>query len=234
MLKRLVIALLGVSLFGILTSDANAGCIPLSNGQLYCAAWITGSEICTVTIKGGGSCTPGVDCPIVTCSVFGRTDVGNGLCPNPDVLDPDCGLAGTAYCINPASKASKAQGNSFTLDQTLTQLLSDTFECSLKGSKCSASTELDITDAECPDCCVNPNWVLLTFTTPDFNASACVCPTGADPVTGACCADSKRNPDGTCVGTVPATCLNENCTVDLTNYKPGTSLTYTCSSLPSS
>jgi hypothetical protein len=231
MIKRLMISLFAMGLIAIAGSEVNAGCTNIGGTQV-CAKWITGSEICAVTMKGGGSCTPGVDCPVVTCSVFGRTDLGDGLC-DPTTLDPECGLAGTSFCVNPDSKATNAQGNSFTLDQNVVQTLSNTFECRLKGSKCSASSaKLDISDAECPECCINPNWLLLTFTTPDFNASACVCPNGAETISGACCADSKRNPDGTCVGTTIApTCINEHCKVDLTTYKPGTTLTYTCNPL---
>src|SRR5262249_23774718 len=119
MFKRLM--LIGLFTMSVVTMSgiaANAGCIPLAGGGQYCASWITGSEICNVQISGLGNCIPDVNCPVVTCSAFGRTPLNN-LC-NPDTLDPvNCGLTGTAFCINPALQAPKTQGNSFTLDTSI-------------------------------------------------------------------------------------------------------------------
>ncbi len=233
MIKRLMISLFAMGLIAIAGSEVNAGCANIG-GTRMCASWITGSEICSVSIQGGGSCTPGVDCPIVTCSVFGTTNLGDGLC-DPNTLDPECGLTGTSFCINPATKASKAQGNSFTLNQSLVQLpLTKTSECQLHGSQCTTSNEVDIADADCPECCANPNWILVTFTSPDFNAEVCGCVNGVDntfETTGQCCADKKRTA-GLCASYTDPTCIAEHCTVNLTGYKPGAHLNYTCTPLP--
>ncbi|MGE0367322.1 MAG: hypothetical protein AB7I96_01030 [Candidatus Dadabacteria bacterium] len=91
-----------------------------AGGTRICACWKTGSEICDVdiTIPGGvTSCTSGVNCPVLTCSVYGTVDVGDGRC-NPKILDPDCGIEGLAFSVNWTTNlltttSSQATNNSY-------------------------------------------------------------------------------------------------------------------------
>jgi hypothetical protein len=57
MYKQLVIGLVVIGALAVWRTDANAGCIPLGDGSLYCASWITGSGDPTglVTQKPNGS-----------------------------------------------------------------------------------------------------------------------------------------------------------------------------------
>lgn len=75
---------------------------PTVGGTRVCSCWKTGSEICDVEVTGLdyiSDCVPGVNCPVVTCSVYGTVDLGDGLC-NPKSLDPDCGIEGISFTLN--------------------------------------------------------------------------------------------------------------------------------------
>src|SRR5688500_13225982 len=98
MLKRTVIAVFSVGVLTMLAGVADAGCIPLSNGTRYCAAWITGSEICQVDIQGRID----TDLPTVRCTASS--------------------VEGTTFCLNPAVKSQKGalQGQAFSLTVPLT------------------------------------------------------------------------------------------------------------------
>lgn len=204
---------------------------PSIGGTRICTCWRTGSEICDSEVTGLGNikdCMPGVNCPVVTCSVFGTVDLGDGSCPDPDVLDPDCGVEGVSYCVNPAGNAKKAQGNPFIFPATLSNF-SDIEKCERNG-KCKNTVEIEPED--CPDCCINPKWDLLTFTASEFNGEVCVCPGGFS-AEGDCCSDGERNIDGSCASISDEVCVVQRCTADLTGYKPGKgSINYDCTELP--
>ncbi len=73
-----------------------------SGGTRLCACWKTGSEICDVdfsTINDVGNCIPGVNCPVLTCSVYGTIDTGDNRC-DPTILDPDCGIEGLVFTMD--------------------------------------------------------------------------------------------------------------------------------------
>src|SRR5687768_6333430 len=79
--SRVFMILLGLSMVATFATDAIAGCITLSGGGRYCAAWITGSEICNLTIQG---LTPDAE-TFVQCTV--------------DVPFGESGIPGTAFCV---------------------------------------------------------------------------------------------------------------------------------------
>ena len=203
---------------------------PIIGGTKICTCWKTGSEICDTEVTGLGNikdCISGVNCPVVTCSVFGTADTGDGLC-DPDVLDPDCGVEGIAFCVNPAGNAKKAQGNPFILQAVLSNS-SNIQKCD-KNGKCRKSIEIE--PENCTDCCINPKWELLTFTASKFNGEVCVCPGGYS-TEGACCEDDQRKIDGSCASTTEEVCVVQQCSADLTGYKPGmSSIDYDCVELP--
>lgn len=202
---------------------------PIIGGTKCCSCWKTGSEICDAEVTGLGNiknCVPGVNCPVVTCSVYGTVDLGDGSC-NPNTLDPDCGIEGIAYCVNPAGNASKAQGNPFTLETVLSG--SASIDKCDKNGKCTRSIEINPDD--CPDCCINPNWQFKTFTATKFNGEVCVCPGGYSE-DGDCCADIERLLDGSCASAGEEVCLAQQCTANLAGYKPGRAIPYDCTDLP--
>jgi hypothetical protein len=102
MFKRLMlIGVLTISLVSISRTEADAGCIDLGNGWLFCADWLVGeSEICRVKIDTRGQgLGAGVE---VTCQVFGT---GGGSSP----------ITGTLFCApstggNDLLAASTASG----------------------------------------------------------------------------------------------------------------------------
>ena len=112
MLERLtLICLFGMILVSALGTEADAARCPAGyrytcptvGGTRCCGCWKTGSEICDIEVTGLGyiqNCVPGVNCPVVTSSVYGTVDLGDGLC-DPDKLDPDCGIEGIAFGLNP-------------------------------------------------------------------------------------------------------------------------------------
>src|SRR5213083_539439 len=150
MFKQVMTALFALSLVAMFWTEANAAtCLKWSTigGTKTCLLWSTGSEVCNAVSTGVGNpkCDPAVEtCPAITCAAFGTVDVGLGC--NPTKLDPNCGIKGIAFCRNPASKSSKAQGQPFTLDTVLTETQNiDT--CDRKG-RCVNTIELDPKD--CP------------------------------------------------------------------------------------
>ncbi len=202
---------------------------PIIGGTKCCTCWRTGSEICDTEVTGLGNiknCIPGVNCPVVTCSVYGTADLGDGSC-NPDTLDPDCGIEGIAYCVNPAGNSSKANGNPFTLETTLSATAS--IDRCDKNGKCQKSIEVNPDD--CPGCCINPNWQFKTFTATKFNGEVCVCPGGYS-TDGECCGDTERLLGGSCATAGEEVCVVQQCTANLDGYKPGRSLPYDCVDLP--
>lgn len=202
---------------------------PIIGGTKCCTCWRTGSEICDTEVTGLGNiknCIPGVNCPVVTCSVYGTADLGDGSC-NPDTLDPDCGIEGIAYCVNPAGNSSKANGNPFTLETTLSATAS--IDRCDKNGKCQKSIEVNPDD--CPGCCINPNWQFKTFTATKFNGEVCVCPGGYS-TDGECCGDTERLLGGSCATAGEEVCVVQQCTANLNGYKPGQSLPYDCVDLP--
>lgn len=237
MLKRVMISLvcvLGISVFPMLETETRAATCPagytykcpLIGGTKCCACWKTGSEICDASVTGLGNindCVPGENCPVVTCSVFGTVDLGDGLC-DPNTLDPDCGIAGVSFCNNPAGHFNP-QGNPFTLSTSLTGAAD--IETCPKSGRCRQLVEVE--PENCPECCLN-NWEFITFTASEFNGQVCVCPGGFS-TEGICCDDIQRNVDGSCVIEGVEVCLEQRCTADLTGYKPGDSLPYTCTPL---
>lgn len=161
---------------------ANAGCAKI-NGVYMCASWITGSEELNATITGLGNvkddCAAGA-CPAVTASVFGAAPPAG---QTPDYCKPalglnglwtqndGCAIEGVLYCVNPARNASKAEGQPFSLQATLTASdLVDSTDCSRNG-KCTKKVPvgddqplLDQLSAYC----VNPNWHAVAFTATKF------------------------------------------------------------------
>ncbi|HEX3034286.1 MAG TPA: hypothetical protein VHT73_04015, partial [Thermodesulfobacteriota bacterium] len=199
-------------------------------GTKCCGCWKTGSEICDVLATGLGNingCVPGENCPVVTCSVYGTVDLGDGLC-DPNALDPDCGIEGVAFCRNPLlSPLFNLIGTLLTLPTFLTGA-ADIETCHENGT-CSQSIELE--PENCPGCCINLNWEFITFTASEFNGQICVCPGGFS-TEGTCCDDIQRNPDGSCVTEGVEVCLDQRCTADLTGYEPGQNIYYECTTLP--
>ena len=219
-MRRLIaIITLGLALsFSSLSSASSASCpggytyrCPTTGGTRCCGCWKTGSEICTVLATGLGNitgCIPGVNCPVVTCSVFGTVDLGDGLC-DPNTLDPDCGIDGVAFCRNPLFGLL---GRLFTLPTFLTGA-ADIETCDENGL-CQQSIELE--PENCPGCCIDLSWKFITFTASEFNGQICVCTGGL-------------STEGTCMGV--EVCLNQRCTADLTGYRPGQNIPYTCTPL---
>lgn len=249
MLDRLaVICLLGLILVSVPWTEAVAqkkcksgsrfACKTLG-GTKICACWKTGSEICETEITGLvgiQNCVPGSTCPVVTCSVFGTEDLGDGSC-DPNTPDPDCGIKGVSYCVGPTSKVEK---RTITLDTVLTDAV-DINRCerrpvgrdgrSPKGIQSEACTKtIELEPADCPNCCSSSVSEFLTFTATKFNGVACVCPGGYSEE-GECCADSQRY-YGCCVNEGEEICVAQQCSANLTRYSPGKITPYSCTPLP--
>jgi hypothetical protein len=148
-----LVALVAVVAPVLFAGVVDAGCIPCGSGCRYCAAWITGSEICRVSIQGSVE----RDVPVVLCEVSNAT--------------------GLSFCLNPDSRTPQAQGRPYHLEQ-LVSIQQDPIVCTKNGSKCVSEIELDPTVAEFPDLCINPNWEFITFTAQSFTAKVTVCPDG--------------------------------------------------------
>jgi len=235
MFKQVMTALFALSLVAMFWTEANAAtCLKWSTigGTKTCLLWSTGSEVCNAVSTGVGNpkCDPALEtCPAITCAAFGTVPLANNVdCTNNfDPDNTDCGIKGIAFCRNPASKSSKAQGQPFTLDTVLTETQNiDTCD---RNGRCVNTIELDPQD--CPDCCINPNWQFITFTASEFNAELVICPGGYDVNNEFCCADSSRTTDNKCDPVPPTATTNEitlaqRCTVDLTNYKPRYAIPY--------
>jgi hypothetical protein len=234
MLKQIIIGLFTLTLVAILWTEADAQtCLRWRSiaGSKTCVSWTTGSEVCNTVSTGVGGinqCDPDLGtCPVITCSAFGTVDVGLGC--NPNILDPNCGITGIAFCTNKPGNARNAEGRPFTLETSLT--LTEAIETCSKNGKCLNSIELNPEDTG--DFCINPNWHFLTFTASEFNAEVVVCPGGYDASpTPQCCDDNQRNLDGTCSVPGIEVSLAQRCTVDLTGYRPGDARPYDCQDLP--
>jgi len=249
MLNRLtVICLLGLVFVSVSWTEANAAkkCTAGSRfacksigGTKVCSCWKTGSEICESEITGLDGiqgCVPGETCPVVTCSVFGTVDVGDGLC-DPDTLDPDCGIEGVSYCEGPTSKLEKLP---ITLNEVFTES-SEITRCvrrqigrdghrSRKIFTEGCTNSIELGPENCTNCCKSSASEFITFTATKFNGVTCVCPGGYSEE-GECCADSQRY-YGCCVNEGEEVCVAQKCSANLTNYIPGTSVPYSCTPLP--
>ena len=212
-----------------------------SSGVKYCSTWCTGSEICDNTINGlGGNimngCTPGVDCPLTSCTAFGTVDMPEGSegdC-NTDLtnLNPTCGIKGKLVCVEHEGNETE-----FELISGIQGTSSDQLTCDKKG-KCTNSLKLLPSDTPtlCPD---EDPAEFVTFVAKKFKAKSCFCPGGLDD-DGQCCATTSRVSGGegaTCsalygtgssIGT--PTCMVALCEVDLSTYDPVTNfnLPYDC------
>jgi hypothetical protein len=206
-------------------TEASAGCIPLGGGGLYCAAWLTGSEVCATLTTGLGhieDCMPGKNCPVVTCSVFGTVDTGRGC--NPKKLDSRCGIKGLAFfkqseCNQWYGENRDCPGKPFILKSVLSEQKNITLDttCNEKGAFLT-TIELEPEDKN-----------FITFTAQEFNAEACICPGGFSHTKPyQCCADGDRSPYGGCVRKGEEVCVRERCTANLQGYRPGQSIPYQC------
>ncbi len=244
MFERLTfICLLGMIVVSALGTEADAATCkagytyrcPTVGGTRCCGCWRTGSEICDAEVAGLGNiknCVPGLNCPVVTCSVYGTVDLGDGLC-DPNTLDPDCGIEGIAFGLTPVISSltttnhfrpkkrdcPEPQGQPLILDTPLTGS-ADIQKCD-KNGLCQKSIELDI----------SPDTQLTTFSATKFNGEICVCPGGFS-TEGECCANIQRRIGGGCAKKGKEVCLAQQCTADLTGYVPGTDIPYTCTELP--
>jgi len=218
-----------------------------ASGVRYCALWCTGSEVCDNVIYGlGGNivkgCTPGVDCPLTSCTAFGTVDMPDGSsvgdCDSDLTnLNATCGIKGKLVCV-------EHEGNEveFDLISGIQGTSSDQLTCDKKG-KCTNSLKLLPSDAPtlCPD---EDPAEFVTFVAKKFKARSCLCPGGLDD-NGVCCANSSRDlvggiegePTKVCstkygtgnsIGT--PTCMVSLCSVDLGPYDPVTNfnLPYDC------
>jgi hypothetical protein len=205
MFKRtVVIAVFFVGVIAALSGVAEAGCMTLSGGTRYCAAWITGSEICQVNIQG--SINRDVDTVRCTASA----------------------IQGTSFCLNPASKSRKGalQGQAFNLTVPLSAT-SDIQTCTKNNGICSAAIELD-PDPDTPGLCTNDNWVFVTLTAATFTGTVEVCPNGI--VNPSAPVNDPNSPSSDLCGANndPPLTMVENCTVDLAGYQPGDNRAYSC------
>jgi hypothetical protein len=210
----------------------------------YCALWCTGSEVCDNVIYGlGGNivngCTPGVNCPLTSCSAFGTVDMPDessvGDC-NSDLtnLNPTCGIRGLLVCVE-----HEGEETEFELIKAVQSASSDNLICDKKG-KCTNSLKLLPSDAPtiCPD---EDPAEFVTFVAKRFKAKSCFCPGGLDS-SGTCCATSDRvsggessvcaKPYGTGSTTGTPTCMVSLCEIeDLSSkYDPVTNfnIPYEC------
>jgi len=233
MFKQVTTALFVLSLAAMLWTEANAAsCSPgtagcrcvkwyRSGGTQSCCQWSTGSEICDVVSTGVGNpqCDPNTEtCPVLTCAAFGTENIGLGC--DPTGLDPKCGIKGISYWLNPVT--STVLGIPLTLDAVL-EVSQPIATCDRNG-RCVNTITLD------PKVGIDPILIFKTFTAQLFNAELVICPGGYDG-NGDCCADSSRNPNGTCVAKTAEITAAQRCTVDLTNYQPGDKLPYKCCDL---
>jgi len=211
-------------------------------GTKVCSCWKTGSEICeteTTGLDDFQGCVPGETCPVVTCTVFGTADQGNGMC-DPDTPDPDCGIEGLSYCLAPGAQQSRLEKQPITLNAVFTDT-SEITRCERsrtgrdgppqrRGFTEGCTKSIELGPENCTDCCKSPASEFITFVAFKFNGVTCVCP-GGYTNWGDCCADSERN-EGYCENEGEEVCVVQQCTANLKNYTPGKSLPYTCVQLP--
>jgi hypothetical protein len=242
-----------------LGTDASAGCTkpPCASVKWYsgsCICCTTGSEIFNFTALG----VPGwftKNCPLITdltgqlikdangnpeqancvkCAVFGTQQIdGGGTCGD-QVLDPDCGVAGTAFCVNNGGNASNAQGQPFTMTNTVGLFGAGDFSNCTKAGKCSGTIQVigDLSQIQCQ----NAQWDPIGFTASEFRGQCSTCDNGFDS-TGQCCADATRVPDGsggfTCGNPTPGTSTDSGpfqCSI-ANVPKPGNAKPYQCCNL---
>jgi len=173
-------------------------------------------------------------CLAMRCSVFGTVQLEGGGSCDPETVDPDCGIAGIAFCRNHGGNSSTAQGQPFTLETTLSETASFQGNCT-KSGRCRQSLVVDATLSD--DICINRNWEFLTFVASEFNGGCCTCDGGYDTDTatpGDCCATSARNlDDGSCAITGTESCNDMRCTADLSTFVPGgVNAPYVCGEIP--
>jgi hypothetical protein len=219
-------SLLGVSVVAVLLAlgtEANAGICtkpPCAGIKWYagsCICCTTGSEVFNFTALGVpgwfvNGCPDGQNC--LKCSVYGTAQIENQAACDPTTLDPDCGVEGVLFCVNPAGNAAKAQGQPFTMDAVLSAT-GDFTNCD-KAGKCTGSIQV----AGLPsDGCINPNWTPTGFTASKFNGQCCSCDVGYDE-------------NGNCPTGGTETCTEEGfrCSVNKVP-KPGNMQPYQCCSL---
>jgi len=239
-----------------LGTDAYAGCSkpPCASVKWYsgsCICCTTGSEIFNFTALG----VPGwfvKNCPVITvnghpvldsngnpeqancvmCSVYGTQQIdGGGICGD-QVLDLDCGIAGTAFCANHGGNASTAQGQPFTMTDVI--FGAGDFSNCTKAGKCTGTIQVvgDLSQIQCQ----NSNWDAIAFTASEFRGQCATCDNGFDS-TGECCADATRVPDGSgglkCGNLTPGTPTESGpfqCSI-ANIPKPGNAQPYQCCSL---
>jgi hypothetical protein len=197
---RVCTVFLGLSMVAMFTTEANAGCITLSSGGRYCAAWITGSEICNLTIQG---VTPDAE-TFVLCTVdvpFGESGIpGTAFCL-PDGTDTISSAktsandvcrhhfsgVGTGHTSSPGrGHVDDCQSVPLTLTSANTTLpLSSAAvvpQCDAKGV-CKATLEVD--PETCTNCCPLGT-TFVTFTADRFHARAELLHGACDEVEGTC------------------------------------------------
>jgi hypothetical protein len=222
MSRKLGVTLLGVCVsvmsVAFLESEANAGCATIG-GKRICAAWITGSNIDTISVNGIGN-TPGQILAAVggTVSTAGSNPNCNETSSNFPTEADNCAVEGIAFCINHGGNAAKAQGQPFRLEAVLqgTAL----FQSCVRNGKCTGSVTLDATDQQVV--CQNPNWQLLTFTATKYKGKSQHCTTSWN-----LAVDPPQCIDGGEVRT-----LVESCTIDPNTVKPTGGQPITCVPLP--
>jgi len=223
---------------------------PNTLGKLHCEYTISGqsrhgcfsadpgSTLFTVelfSVPGslvGKGCEDDETCLALRCSVFGTVQLEDGGTCDPTTLDPDCGVAGTAFCRNHGGNSSTAEGQPFTLDTFLSA--TGSFE---KITKTGRTKETVTTFAVLPDSiCQNRNWKFLTFVPSIFNGGCCTCDGGFDTdiaTPGDCCADDQRNGDGSCVLLGNESCNELQCTFPSESFDPlGPNDPYQCGPIP--
>jgi hypothetical protein len=240
MFKGILIALFIISLAAMLETEASAGCINIG-GEAVCADWITGSEICSVTVATKGTISKGsttsLDCGqhgcAVTCKVSGTapvqtvqektskdetTDSGRKFC---QPGDEGCGILGFVFC---AGSTKGEEPSIVRIPFTLTEANADLplrataqitgKDCLTKqngGAVCQTSIELD--PDFCSNCCPHNFPQFLTFTAQAFFGEVTVCP--------------RNSANGECVS------LIERCLVDPEAIRFGKSAAYLCEGEPS-
>jgi hypothetical protein len=224
MTKRIGLAFLTFGVVALLSSYADAGCINLSSGGRYCAAWITGSEICfgratgisqdsQILCQAGGTFVPPLTDPPT------ESDACNNDFNNFPTGTDQCGISGLAFCTNHGNFFNPGGNSPFTITNPISGV-TNLFGCKKNGT-CDFTIELQVPQSFAATICPNRNWT-LDFTAEEFKARSCVCEHG-----------SYTFPSGqlpVCSGI--ETCQVELCQVDLTGFQPHETRTYSCSTLP--
>jgi hypothetical protein len=216
MFKRVMISVFATTgvamLVATLGTEANAGCIPLSNGGQFCAAWLTGSEICAGTVAGFGNCLKNGTCQVLcaaggTFLSDGTTHSGacNNNADNFPLATDNCFLTGTGTCTTHGGKFNDPDntGQPFIIEGPISSTV-EVFKCD-KNGRCQFFNELQpSSEGTCP----NRNWT-LDFTANEFKGLACACEGGTYGQT-----TSTGLPE--CSGV--ETCQLQRCTLSGSNY----------------